>query len=149
MGSIDYRLEPEKEHSLMDSNTAYHFSRLLQTTPYLGHCSRVVKMERYRVCAAGRGAEWREKFPRFRETRIVTRHRATRPVLITFRLKFYPHAPLRETYFFLLLLFFIIISLEGKAFHDSANFSSSRKEIDRRKLYPRLSSPLLCCSTSQ
>lgn len=85
MGSIDYRLEPEKEHSLMDSNTAYHFSRLLQTTPYLGHCSRVVKMERYRVCAAGREEEWREKFPRFRETRIVTRHRATRPVLITFR----------------------------------------------------------------
>lgn len=69
----------------MDSNTAYHFSRLLQTTPYLGHCSRVVKMERYRVCAAGREEEWREKFPRFRETRIVTRHRATRPVLITFR----------------------------------------------------------------
>lgn len=38
------------------------------TTPYLGHCSRVVKMERYRVCAARRSAEEeeaREKFPCF------------------------------------------------------------------------------------
>lgn len=92
----------------MDSNTAYHFSRLLQTTPYLGHCSRVVKMERYRVCAAGREEEWREKFPRFRETRIVTRHRATRPVLITFRSasNFTLTRLSARRIFFLLLLFF-------------------------------------------
>lgn len=113
-GSIDYRLEPEKEHGLMDSNTAYHFSRLLETTPYLGHCWRVVKMERYRVCAARR--KKREK--NFRETRIVTRHRATaRPYYVP-RASNFTRASLRDVSL-PFPFFFFIISLQGKAFHDA------------------------------
>lgn len=128
----------------MDSNTAYHFSRLLQTTPYLGHCSRVVKMERYRVCAAGREEEWREKFPRFRETRIVTRHRATRPVLITFRSasNFTLTRLSARRIFFLLLLFFPFYYYFPRR-KSIPRQRKLRKEIDRRKLYPRPSSPPL------
>lgn len=97
----------------MDSNTAYHFSRLLETTPYLGHCWRVVKMERYRVCAARR--KKREK--NFRETRIVTRHRATaRPYYVP-RASNFTRASLRDVS--LPFPFFFIISLQGKAFHDA------------------------------
>lgn len=97
----------------MDSNTAYHFSRLLETTPYLGHCWRVVKMERYRVCAARR--KKREK--NFRETRIVTRHRATaRPYYVP-RASNFTRASLRDVS--LPFPFFFTISLQGKAFQDA------------------------------
>lgn len=118
----------------MDSNTAYHFSRLLETTPYLGHCWRVVKMERYRVCAARR--KKREK--NFRETRIVTRHRATaRPYYVP-RASNFTRASLRDVS--LPFPFFFTISLQGKAFHDAqTSLPRGTEEIDRRKLYPLLS----------
>lgn len=124
-GSIDYRLEPEKEHGLMDSNTAYHFSRLLETTPYLGHCWRVVKMERYRVCAARR--KKREK--NFRETRIVTRHRATaRPYYVP-RASNFTRASLRDVS--LPFPFFFHHFPPRKSIPRRANFSSPRNRRRR------------------
>lgn len=132
-GSIDYRLEPEKEHGLMDSNTAYHFSRLLETTPYLGHCWRVVKMERYRVCAARR--KKREK--NFRETRIVTRHRATaRPYYVP-RASNFTRASLRDVS--LPFPFFFHHSPPRKSISTTRKLLFPAEEIDRRKLYPLLS----------
>lgn len=119
----------------MDSNTAYHFSRLLETTPYLGHCWRVVKMERYRVCAARR--KKREK--NFRETRIVTRHRATaRPYYVP-RASNFIRASLRDVS---LPFPFFFSPFPSKEKHSTRKLlfpAEQTEEIYRRKLYPLLS----------
>lgn len=80
--SIDYRLEPEKEHSLMDSNTAYHFSRLLQPHPTTVTAGESLKWNAIECVRENVQRKKQRKISALPETEIVTRHRI--PVFIAF-----------------------------------------------------------------